>query len=116
MKQTWDKWELLAIEYLKRNSYEIKDLNFKFSTFWEIDIIAKKDDIFVFLEVKFRTNLAYGTPEESITKSKLRKFKKTMEYYCVTHRIDFEKIRVDVIAIEKKTTSYQLKHYKNIEI
>ncbi len=116
MKQTWDKWELLAIEYLKRNEYEIKDLNFKFSIFGEVDIIAKKDDLYVFLEVKFRTNTAYGTPEESIIKSKLKKLKKTIEYYCLTNKVDFEKIRFDVIAIQQKTSSYELKHYRNIEI
>ncbi len=116
MKQTWDKWELLAIEYLKRNGYEIKDVNFKFSIFWEVDIIAKKDDLHIFLEVKFRTNTAYGTPEESIIKSKLKKLKKTIEYYCLTNKVDFEKIRFDVIAIQQKTSSYELKHYRNIEI
>jgi len=54
MKKIWDQAELLSIDYLKRNWYQIIDTNFKFSTFWEIDIIAKLENIYVFVEVKFR--------------------------------------------------------------
>lgn len=115
-KQTWDQWELIAIKYLQRNNYVIKDTNFKFGRFWEIDVIANIDWLTCFIEVKYRNNENFWLPEESITKNKLFKFKKTIEYYVVKNRLDFEKIRFDVITILKWEVSYKVKHYKNIEI
>ncbi len=115
-KKIWDIWELIAIKYLQKNSYQIKDTNFKFGRFWEIDIVSEKDGITQFIEVKYRSSSKYGEPEEAIIKSKLRKLKKTIEYYVVKNNLDFEKISFDVITILKWEKSYKLKHYKNLEI
>ncbi len=115
-KQTWDNWEVIAIKYLQKNGYSILDSNFKFGRFWEIDLIARLDDMTVFIEVKYRNNDKYWIPEESITANKLRKCKKTVEYYVVKNRLDFEKIRFDVITILKWEKSYNVKHYKNVAI
>ena len=116
MKKLWDKAELLAIDYLKRNDYNIIDTNFKFSRFWEIDIIAKKDDLVVFIEVKYRSSQQYWTWEESIWRLKKQKILKTIDYFCVKNKIDFEKIRFDVIIILKMLKNYRLIHYKNQEL
>lgn len=95
-KQKWDKWELIAIKYLKSKDFEIIDTNFKFWRFWE--------------------NEAFWLPEDSITKAKLKKFRKTIEFYVLQNNLDFEKIFFEVITILKWKTSYKLKHYKNLEI
>lgn len=115
-KQKGDIWELVAIKYLQNKWYKILDTNFKFWRFWEVDIICEIDWITCFVEVKYRSNTKFWFPEESITKQKLFKFRKTIEYYVVKNNLDFEKIRFDVIAILKWEKSYKLKHYKNIEI
>ena len=115
-KQTWDKWEIIAIKYLQKNKYKILDTNFKFWRFWEIDIITEKDGYVVFVEVKYRASIKYWLPEEAIIPNKLRKCRKTVEYYVVKNRLDFEKIRFDVITILKWESSYKVKHYKNIKI
>jgi hypothetical protein len=39
-----------------------------------------------------------------------------MEYYCKKNRIDFEKIRFDVITVLKWETSHKVTHYRNIEV
>lgn len=113
MKKIWDKAELLAIEYLKRNDYIIITTNFKFSLFWEIDIIAKKDNITIFIEVKYRKNTNYGTPEESITPTKLKKIHKTIDYFCALHCISPENIRFDIITLLAQEKNIRLTHYKN---
>jgi Holliday junction resolvase-like predicted endonuclease len=41
---------------------------------------------------------------------------KTVEYFCKRNKVDFEQIRFDVITVTKWDTSFQLKHYRNIEI
>lgn len=115
-KQTGDTWEIIAIKYLQKHWYTILDTNFKFWRFWEIDIVARIEDITIFIEVKYRNNTLYWIPEEAITPYKLRKCKKTIEYYVVKNKLDFEKIRFDVIAIMKAENSYKVSHYKNIEI
>ncbi len=115
-KKKWDTGELLAINYLQKHGFEIRDTNFKFGRFWEIDIIAKKGKKTHFFEVKYRESEKYGSPEEAITKNKLRKFGKTIEFYVVKNGLDFENIQFDAITITKGETSYKLKHYKNLEI
>lgn len=115
-KHIWDLWEVIAIKYLQKNGYTILDTNFKFWRFWEIDVITKKDDLTIFIEIKYRNNTNYWIPEESITKYKLSKCKKTIEYYCKKYNINFWKIRFDAITILKKEKSYKLTHYRNIEI
>lgn len=113
MKKSWDIWEIIAIEYLKKNWYQLLDTNFKFSIFWEIDLILKKDDLTIFVEVKYRKNDKFWTGEESISSSKLAKLEKTVYYYAFWHHIDIEKIRFDIISITRWEKSYTLIHYKN---
>ncbi len=115
-KKSWDIWEITAIKYLQNHGYQILDSNFKFGRFGEVDLVASHDGLTVFIEVKYRTNDRFGTAEEAVTKSKLHKCLKTVEYYCKKNNIDFEKIRFDVITVAKKLQSFQVKHYRNIEI
>jgi putative endonuclease len=115
-KNIGDKWEVIAIKYLQNKWYKILDTNYKFWRFWEVDIIAKNNDLIIFFEVKYRNNIKFWIPEEAIIKSKLKKCRKTVEYYVVKNNYDFENIRFDVITILKWSISYKLKHYKNIEI
>lgn len=114
--KTWNIGEVIAIKYLQSKWYIIRTTNFKFGRFWEIDIIAQIDWKTIFIEVKYRKSDTFWTPEESITQNKLRKFKKTIEYYCVKNRVDFWKIEFNVIAIQKKATNNRVTHYKNVEI
>jgi len=115
-KKSWDKWELIAIKYLQWKWYKIIDTNYKFSRFWEIDIICSKNNITCFVEVKYRSSIKYWIPEESINKNKIYKISKTIYAYCFKNNVDIESIRFDVIAIIKWEKSYKLTHYKNLEL
>lgn len=115
-KKKGDKWELIAIKYLQGKWYNLIDTNFKFSIFWEIDLICNKWWITYFIEVKYRSSDKFWLWEESITKRKLLKLKKTIEFYVVKNNLDFEKIRFDVISIIKTKDSFHITHYKNLEL
>lgn len=115
-KKKGDIWEVIAIKYLQANGYKILDTNYKFGRFWEIDVIANKNSIFYFIEVKYRSSEKYWTAEESITKSKLFKLEKSIYSYCMKKRIDIEQISFEVITIMKEKTSHKLTHYKNIPL
>jgi len=116
MKKSWDFWELKAIEYLKSKWYKIIDTNFKYSRFWEIDIICKIEEIYVFVEVKYRINSIYWTWEEYINFSKIKKLDKTIHFYCLKNKINLENIRFDIFIIEKHINFFRYKHYKNQEL
>ncbi len=113
MKKSWDEAEIMAINYLKKNWYNLIETNFKFSIFWEVDLILKLEDLTIFVEVKYRSNEKFWTAEDAITPTKIRKLQKTIYFYCAKNNINLEKIRFDVITIKKETKSYKLIHYKN---
>ncbi|MFH1789683.1 MAG: YraN family protein [bacterium] len=75
------KWgEQQAVAFLRRNKFEIIETNY-FTTRGEIDIIAKKDDDFYFVEVKSR--IKGGLDDNTaITKQKMRRMRKTASKYC----------------------------------
>ena len=115
-KQKWDKWELIAIKYLKQKWYKILQTNYKFGRFWEIDIIWELDWKTVFFEVKYRENLVFWEWEEAITKSKKEKIKKSIYAYLMQKHMDDENVAFEVISIFKWEKSYTLKHFRNLEL
>ena len=80
----------------------------------EIDIIAEKDGKIIFIEVKTRTNLKYGTPAEAVSLSKIKKIKKAAQYYMLKNQIESKLIRFDVIEIYIKESKIFLNHIKQI--
>ena len=99
-KKFGDEGEELAVELLVNKGYEIIKRNYRFGK-GELDIIAKdpNEEGLVFIEVKSRKNLAYGYPEESITKSKIKQLKRIAELYLFENDIKEILCRFDVIAI-----------------
>ncbi|MFN3740871.1 MAG: YraN family protein [Thermodesulfovibrionales bacterium] len=91
------KGEALAISYLKKKGYKILEKNYR-TKFGEIDIIASKDDVVVFIEVKTRSTDAFGAPEESVTTEKQERIKKAALYYLKNLRT-IPALRFDVISI-----------------
>lgn len=112
MKKSWDQGEIMAMNYLKNKWYQLLETNFKFGIIWEIDIIAKLWNLYVFVEVKYRQNDRFWTGEESINYAKKQKIKKTINYYCLTKRIDLEQIRFDAITILWD----KINHYESVEL
>ncbi len=105
--------EDLACKHLQDNYYEIIERNY-FHGHGEIDIIAKDKEEFVFVEVKYRTNLEYGPPELSISKSKQRLIRKTAEAYMFENGINDIDARIDVIAIlHLKDEKPKINHIQN---
>ena len=89
--------ERVAKEYLKKCGYKILETNFR-CVLGEIDIVARKGDSLVFVEVRIRRSLAFGTPEESITAAKKAKLIRLGQYYVQAHQES--SWRIDIVAIE----------------
>lgn len=93
------RYETNAVEYLVHKGYRIIERNYRIS-YGEIDIIAKKDTVLVFFEIKFRRSESYGSPLEAVDTKKQRKICKTALYYYSTHGYsDNIQCRFDVIGI-----------------
>ena len=91
--------EKAAQRFLKRRGYRIRETGFR-CRHGEIDIIAQKKDCLVFVEVRTKSNLDFGTPEESITQAKKEKLIASALTYTTTHQDLPPLWRIDVVAIE----------------
>jgi putative endonuclease len=109
--------ETKAVEYLKNNSYKILARNFR-SRFGEVDIIAKDKDFLVLVEVKTRSSLSYGRPEEIVNSQKIRSIVRVGQFFQLKYSLFHLSLRVDIIAIEmtKKGELLSLRHFKNITL
>lgn len=116
LKQDLGKFgEELACRYLKEKGYKIIEQNYHARS-GEIDIIAKFNDILVFIEVKTRTNLTFGQPEEAINYYKQQKLIKTAEYYLLKHHSLDQNYRIDFVAIEidRQTKRAKIRHEESV--
>ena len=107
--------ENLAKKYLENLGYKILDMNYKYSRYGEIDIIALYKNELCFVEVKTRRNDKFGTPMEAITKDKLIKIQLSAKNYIQEKKPKFEHYRIDAISIELKENQKEITHIKNIE-
>lgn len=81
------KGERLTIKYLKKQGYKILEKNYS-TKFGEADIIAKKDNNIVFVEVKTRTSERFGTPSQAVGYDKQRKYKNLALFYMQQNNLD----------------------------
>lgn len=99
-KSIGNKGEDKACFFLLQNSYRIIDRNFRTRS-GEIDIIAQKDDVLVFVEVKALPGGNAETLSHELDLRKQRKIIKTANFFLLKHReYNSSKIRFDVIVID----------------
>jgi putative endonuclease len=91
--------EKLAADLLKKRGYKIIETNYRCPR-GEIDIIARHNKSLVFIEVRSKTSLEFGTPEESITAVKRERIRTAARHYLQTHEGLPEQWQIDVVAIE----------------
>jgi putative endonuclease len=103
--------EDIAIDFLRRKGYIILDRNWR-SGHKEIDIVARKDDTVVFVEVKARANAFYGNPEDAVTRRKMHLLVLAADAYLRYNAIDLE-VRFDVITIIGTSEKPYIRHYEH---
>lgn len=89
--------EQFAVQYLIHNGYEILRQNWRFSKA-EIDIICRKGEHLVFVEVKTRSYTYYGQPAESVTEKKERLMMDAANVFMAEIQYEW-KFRFDIISI-----------------
>lgn len=113
--------EKLAVEFLQKSGYEILETNWTFQKA-EIDIIAKTENILAIIEVKTRSSLDFGLPQDFVKPKKIQLLVKAVNEYVVSKDLDIE-VRFDIIAItasvqpsvsgHKEGKSFEIEHLKD---
>jgi len=91
--------EKLAKDFLEKQGYHILQTNYRCPE-GEIDIIARHKDYLVFIEVRAKRSLEFGSPEESITQTKMERLITVAYHYQQDHDNLPPLWRIDVVAIE----------------
>ena len=126
--------EKIAANYLKNRGYKILDQNFFLIAMGgpkiaEVDIIARKRDVFVFVEVKtIKANSRY-LAQDKVNAAKIWKIAKVAEMWLIKNKVPLNvKWQIDVIAVELLPDDrpkifqkilgprFTLSHFENIPI
>ncbi len=94
---TGNQGEALAAIYLTQNGYSILHQNWRHSR-WEVDIIAEKEGILHFVEVKTRRTQKFGHPEENVDRKKIQNLINAAEEYLY-QQPQWKRIQFDILAI-----------------
>ena len=105
------KGEALSVEFLQKNGYEILATNYVYLKA-EIDIIAKKDNILAIVEVKTRSTLDFGLPQDFVKPKKIQLLVKAVNEYVVSNDLDVE-VRFDIIAVHRDGKKFNIEHLED---
>lgn len=108
-KKTGGLAEEIVANYLTKCGYEILERNVVYA-FGEIDLIAVDASTLVFVEVKYRKNLDFGYPHESVGASKQRKIILAAEAYVQSLPEPVPSCRFDVISLWGDLKAPQIEH------
>lgn len=101
-----------ALKFLETNNFKILSKNFR-CKIGEIDIIAKKNEDIIFIEVKTRTSSKFGSPSEAVTYKKRLKILKVAEFFILINNIRDCNFRFDVIEVKKENEKFIINHLEN---
>ena len=107
-----EKSEDLAAWYLKKNGYKIIEQNYR-NKLGEIDIIAREKQTIVFVEVKSRRSIRYGSPKWAVTPQKQRMISMVALHYLKASKQTDAKARFDVVAIISNRDEPRIEIVKN---
>ena len=104
----------MAAQYLQERGYRILARNVQ-TPHGEIDLVAYKEEVLVFVEVKMRLSQRFGYPEEAVTPRKQAHLLAAAEAYLRQHPESGETWQFDVIAIQRSgQQTAQIVHFENI--
>lgn len=107
--------EELASRYLELSGYKILSRNYR-CRLGEIDIIAEKDGVLTFIEVKTRHTTVTGYPSEAVTFTKQQKIRNAAQYYMLESNMldNMPVLSFDVIEIVQDEDRIMLfNHYQH---
>ena len=104
--------EEAAAELLRKAGYRIVARNHRCRS-GEVDVIAEKGELLVFVEVRTRATAAFGGPEETVGARKQRRLIAAARDYLAQRRGPARAARFDVIAVVDGPSGPSLTHFEN---
>ncbi|MEE4177994.1 MAG: YraN family protein [Bacteroides sp.] len=108
---TGKQGEAIALKHLQQKGYAVLETNWQ-AGHKEIDIIARKDDLLVIVEVKSRKTAFFGEPEEFVSRSKQKLLIAAANQYLEKNDLDLE-VRFDIISVLFKGENFQVHHIED---
>jgi putative endonuclease len=105
--------EEVVSEYLEKKNYQIIKRNFHFGKVGELDIIAEKDNMLIFIEVRSRYSQNSIDPILTFNNKKRRSVLKTIEGYLYVNKITNKDCRFDFISIDMFYPEPKINHIEN---
>lgn len=105
------KGEQLAINFLVKNGYRILDKNWRYQKA-EIDIIAQKKETLAVIEVKTRSSIDFGNPQDFVNPKKIKLLVSAIDEYIISKDLDVN-VRFDIIAIVKENNNFTIEHLED---
>ena len=97
---------------MENHGYKILEKNYRIRTA-EIDIIAEKDSVIIFVEVKTRSNIRKGTPAEAVNLRKQKKIIEAASVFLQDENFCDCACRFDVIEIISTGKDFKINHIEN---
>ena len=98
--QTGNTGEAMALAYFLEKGYRILHQNWRHAH-WEVDIIAEKNNILHFIEVKTRRTSKFGFPEDGVDKKKIQNLISAAEEYLFQYP-QWKRIQFNILSITMK--------------
>lgn len=111
MNELGQKGEDLACELLAEKGYKIMARNYRYKRA-EVDVIAQSDKLLLFVEVKARSGVGFGNPEDAVDSKKEGLILSAAENYMHENKTDIN-IRFDVISILKVGYKFEVLHIED---
>ncbi len=105
------KGEDAAVVMLKSKNYRIVERNWMFHGY-EVDVIAENEEFFVFVEVKTRTSVQWGNPEDFVGKSRMRRMIQAADHYLIEKDIE-KPARFDIVGAVWNGRDFELEHIED---
>ena len=98
-------------QWLQQQGYRIHCYNYR-TRGGEIDLIAQREEIISFIEVKVRTT-HYFNSSQLITKEKQRKIIQTARIFCMRYGLSDVVVRFDVALLQPTDTDFEITYIPN---
>lgn len=104
-----NRGEDVALRYLLSRGFELVERNYR-TRYGEVDLVLRQADTLVFVEVKWRSSIDYGSPVEAVDQRKQQAIRSMAEQYLAEKEPKYEEIRFDVVGILGGSGNADIEH------
>jgi putative endonuclease len=114
-KASGDWGEAIAAKLMRKAGYRVLGIGVRLGPRDELDVVARKKDVLVFVEVKTRKSEAFGRPVEAVNAAKRKTVSRAAVHYLQACRFKYNFLRFDVVEVigEPGDRKPEVRHIEN---